>query len=143
MNLLVRSNIDGAPWWALDALFQAVVHAGAESNRQYLRQHPNTPSIESLILAGRVKFRNEPWAGQGLEEIADIPTIIKRGWGDCDDLVAAKLGELWLEDGPSYEPPWPHCKLYPRVVRGTRLHHAEVRLRDGTVIDIAREAGMR
>jgi hypothetical protein len=51
--------------------------------------------LPTLYESGVVYMR-EPW--QDFEEFADVLTVLRRGWGDCDDLVAWKVAEL-REDG--------------------------------------------
>ena len=64
------------------------VRALARANEVYLRVCPNTPGLYS----SGVKYQREPNAGQ-YEEFAAIPTVLNRGWGDCDDLVAWRVAE--------------------------------------------------
>ena len=53
----------------------------------------NVPPIEDAINNGQVKWKPEP-ADQGFEGF-DLPEdVMKRGWGDCDDLAAWRAGEL-------------------------------------------------
>jgi len=54
-----------------------------------------------------VKYEPEPWP-KGVEEFADYVTVLRRGWGDCDDLCAARTAEL-LEDGEPAD-----CRVYWR-----------------------------
>lgn len=54
-----------------------------------LAVHPLPP----LYVSG-VRYAPEPNAGDGWEEWADPWTVHRRGWGDCDDLVAWRLAEL-------------------------------------------------
>lgn len=117
-------------------------------NRWYLRQNPNIPD---LYQAG-VVFRREPWAGV-VDEFADIPTILERGWGDCDDLVSYRVA--WLKeraygfDQRGREPD-AGIKIYWRKPRRSaafngkrgRLFHAQVRRQNGEVEDPSRLLGM-
>lgn len=84
-------------------------------------------------------FIREPWAGR-FEEFATADRMIERGWADCDDCVAYRCaqyqcrGGSWLKTG---------IKIYWRFLRdgkGRRLtmHHAQVRLPDGTIEDPSR-----
>ena len=60
--------------------------------------------IAREVLAGRqlpgwlyhsgVRYRTEPARGTGVEYFDDPWTVAARGWGDCDDLVAWRCGEL-------------------------------------------------
>jgi hypothetical protein len=76
----------------------------------------NRVSIRSAKRKGRplpklyesgVRYEREPWP-KGVEEFADIVTILRRGWGDCDDLCAARAAEL-LEEGEPAD-----CRIYWR-----------------------------
>jgi hypothetical protein len=59
-----------------------------EANRLLIR----AGLIPSLYTSG-VRYRPEPW-GKGIEEFADAVTVLKRGWGDCDDLAPWRTAEL-------------------------------------------------
>jgi hypothetical protein len=89
-----------------------------------------------------VRFQNEPWAGKGVEEFADALTVIKRGWGDCDDLCAYRVGELWAHGDKSAR-----LRVYWRIIRGRPTFHVELRRAVGTpqewIEDPARYLGMR
>lgn len=82
-----------------------------------------------------VIWMQEPNAGL-YEEIADCLTVVRRGWGDCDDLVPWRIAELWL----SGEDPKAAPKVYQRAEDD--LIHTEVRRGDGSVEDPARYLGM-
>ncbi len=62
--------------------------------------------LPSLYESG-VRYEREPWP-PGVEEFADIVTILKRGWGDCDDLCAARVAELQEQGEPA------DCRIYWR-----------------------------
>jgi len=92
-----------------------------------------------------IKFRREPWAGK-LEEFADCETVLRRGWGDCDDLVCLRVAQL-RERGIDAK-----VKIYWRTSKpapGDRrtLFHAQVRSprlpgeRRGRVEDPSRRLG--
>ncbi len=68
-----------------------------ENNEDILRNHPEIPP---LYTSG-VRFREEPWAigekrleGGGLEQFTHCLEILHRGWGDCAQLCAWRVGEL-------------------------------------------------
>jgi hypothetical protein len=85
-----------------------------------------------------VEYEREPWAGE-FEEFADCLTVDRRGWGDCDDLVAwrvAELQELGERADVSISCPYPFRK------RGI-LYHAQVRRGDGSLEDPSARLGMR
>lgn len=89
-----------------------------------------------------VVFQPEP--NQGLwEDFADCLTVLDRGWGDCDDLVAYRCAEL-IESG---EDPKASVKVYWRESkRHGYVYHAEVRRSNkskfGPVEDPSRFLGM-
>lgn len=56
-----------------------------------------------------VRFAPEPNQGR-YEDFADCLTVLRRGWGDCDDLVAYRVAEL-RESG---EDPKASIKVYWR-----------------------------
>lgn len=70
-------------------LAKRLLEALIVANRYYLKTHPKTP----LLYESEVRYGREPNAFQ-YEEFADIPTVLKRGWGDCDDLVAWRCAEI-------------------------------------------------
>jgi hypothetical protein len=56
-----------------------------------LRRRPLPP-----LYSSGVRYAPEPGLGSGEEEWADPWTVARRGWGDCDDLVAWRVAELLL-----------------------------------------------
>lgn len=62
-----------------------------------LALHP-LPALYSTT----VRYQDEPWAGEGLEEFADPYTVFHRGWGDCDDLVIWRGAELIARGYPCH-----------------------------------------
>lgn len=46
------------------------------------------------LYSGAVRFEFEPQHGSGREDFAMPPDVFARGWGDCDDLIVARLAEL-------------------------------------------------
>lgn len=51
------------------------------------------PRVFPPLYASHIRFQPEPWAGK-LEEFAHALKVVKRGWGDCDDLVSYRIAEL-------------------------------------------------
>ncbi len=83
----------------------------------WLRDHPLTPHPY------RAGIRYIP--EDGSEEWPEIPFVIARGGGDCEDL-AAWLAAYYRANG------WPHAVAFPiRSDRNPRLYHCLVS-RDGT-----------
>lgn len=104
-----------------------------------------------------VEFRREPWAGRGVEEFADIATVYRRGWGDCDDLTAIRVAEEHEKGRKAdFRIYWrmrcPSCKRYLKTDHcpecgekaKAKLFHAQVRLDGpkGPIEDISRLLGM-
>ena len=56
--------------------------------------------LPSLYRSG-VAFRPEATRGQGVEYFDDPWTVLKRGYGDCDDLVVWRAGELVAAGEPA------------------------------------------
>lgn len=74
--------------------------------------------LPPLYQAG-VRFAHEPSVGSGVEEWADPYSVARRRWGDCDDLVLWRLGELRAAGEPA------SAQIVRR--RGTNQFHARVR----------------
>ena len=93
------------------------------------------------IYESGVKFRPEPWQGR-FEEFADALTTYRRGWGDCDDLVAWRVAELRAigDRRLGLTPCNATIKIYWRPKTGG--FHCEVRMPDGSVEDVSRFLGM-
>ena len=67
------------------------LEAMVRANQEELKAHPQIP----LLYEAGIPYREEP---KGHEDWADIPTVMKHGWGDCEDLAAwlcAELREVW------------------------------------------------
>lgn len=84
-------------------------------------------ALPALYSTG-IRYRAEP---PGPEMIDHGAIVLRRGWGDCDDLVSYRLGELWH---------WGERGASPRIVwrRGTKRYHAQVRRADGSIEDPCR-----
>ncbi len=113
---------------SLKTLLMALMHIDV----LYLREHKNTPKI---FEAG-VKYAEEP---PGQEDWQDIPTTLKLGWGDCEDLACWRAAELRERFGILAEPTF-IWKLRPN---GGYLYHILVRYPDGRIEDPSRTLGMR
>lgn len=61
--------------------------AMVRGNQEYLEAHPSTP----LLYESGVRYQVEP---PGHEDWADIPNVIRQGWGDCEDLGGWLTAEL-------------------------------------------------
>ena len=99
------------------------------------------------LIESKIRFRREPTEGTGLEEFATCDEVLKRGWGDCDDLAPYLCAELRGTRG--LEPLVPK-----RLQRGedasirvhrrpdNRQYHVLVRRGNGDIIDPSRYLGM-
>lgn len=113
---------------SLDAALEAVTAAAAPGIAR-----GRVPVFARAVREGRVRWRPEPPG----DEHFDLPaTVLRRGWGDCDDLApwhAASLRATGADPGAR------------AIVRrsGPSRWHAIVRRSDGTIDDPSVTAGMR
>lgn len=98
-------------------------------NELVLRADPHAPR---LYQSG-VVYRQEP---RGQENWRTLPELLVAGWGDCEDLSAARAAELRV----SGEDPDAIGDVYRS---GQRAWHAVVRRGDGSVEDPSLHLGMR
>ena len=86
-------------------------------DRLWLQQHPDTPKLYDSGIRYEPEFNIERWQ--------DIPSTIKRGYGDCDDLSTWLIAE-YREQGVDAKPwvKWAWKK------DGSVLFHALVKLPD-------------
>lgn len=97
----------------------------------YLQKHPETP----LLYDSGIQYQEEP---PGAEDWVDIPSILKIGWGDCEELAAWRVAELRERYGIHAE-----CDFSSqRKDDGSYLYHIYVKLPDGRTEDPSRELGM-
>lgn len=112
---------------ALDAALESVTR----SNTPMIRSG-KIPPAAAAIRASKVEWRPEPPG----DEHFDLPsTMLRRGWGDCDDLApwhAASLRASGTDPGAR------------AVVRksGPQRWHAVVQRSDGSIEDPSKAAGM-
>lgn len=121
---------------ALATVARYFLNGVVEANRLLIR----AGLIPTLYTSG-VRYRPEPW-GQGIEEFADALTVMKRGWGDCDDLGPWRVAEL-REAGDAAA----HVKISWKTRIGKngkpfRGFHVTARHGDGRVEDPSRYLGM-
>jgi hypothetical protein len=98
----------------------------------YLRQNPGVP----LLYQSGVRYEEEP---PGQDDWQDIPTTLRMGAGDCEDLACWRAAELQVRSGL---PAWPTF-YYRNRAGGGLLYHIQVRYPDGRVEDPSRRLGMR
>lgn len=113
---------------ALDATLAAVTAA-----QEPLVRRGRIPTAARAIREGRVRWRAEP---PGDEHFDLASTVLRRGWGDCDDLApwhAASLRATGQDPGAV-------ARVRPS---GPGRWHAVVVRGDGSVDDPSEHAGMR
>lgn len=103
----------------LALLTQGFLRGVVACNRVILRSAKRKGRPFPRLYASGVEYEPEPWP-KGVEEFADIETVLDRGWGDCDDLCAARVAELQEEGEPA------DCRVYWR-------RRCRQRRRDGAV----------
>lgn len=75
----------------LATLAQAFLRAVVLSNQLTMRHATRRGSPIPPLYDSGVLYEREPGP---YEEFADVLTVLRRGWGDCDDLVAWRCAEL-------------------------------------------------
>lgn len=106
--------------WFLEALMQ--------HNVIFLREHPGTPRLYQSGVRYRIETTTEHWQ--------DIPTIIERRSGDCEDLSCWRAAELRASGINAH----PYLKW--RQSDGRKIYHAVVKLPDGRIEDPSLTLGM-
>lgn len=94
------------------------------------------PRLYTLARKGRVRYEREREAG---EEFADALTVLRRGWGDCDDLICWRIAEL-REAGENAK-----VVIYARPRKRKNdpwRMHCQLRRGDGTIEDPSRFMGL-
>lgn len=107
--------------WLMQSLIQV--------NLGYIREYAPPPLYQT-----RVVYRPE----KGTERWRDIPTVLKAGYGDCEDLACWRCAEL-LAIGVKAAPYLKWRKEQGRF----HIYHAVVKLPDGLIEDPSRSLGMR
>lgn len=104
----------------------------------YLKEHPEVPALiaNGGVGPAGVRYQEEP---PGQEDWQDIPTTLKLGIGDCEDIACWRAAELRVREGIMAEPTF-IWKLRPN---GGYLYHILVRYPDGRIEDPSRTLGMR
>lgn len=131
------------------------------TQRQYKRFYPLVLCLETLckinewhlaqneyvpLYQSGVYYQEEP---PGEEEWLDIPTLYKQGFGDCEDLACARVGELrraGIAAVPAIKSrqfPIPRRMRRPNVSNLITLVHVMVLLPDNTLEDPSAMLGMR
>lgn len=112
---------------SLKGLLAALVIA----NIEYLKLHPRTP----LLYQSGVRYQSEPLSS---EEWQDIPTILRQGVGDCEDLASWLVAEYRIRKGIRAK-----IHITHRRSGGMLRYHVVVRLPDGRIEDPSAKLGMR
>lgn len=111
----------------LDAALESLTRASAP-----MIQRGIVPTFARALKAGRVRWRPEPPG----DEHFDLPqTVLKRGWGDCDDLAPWHAASLRA----SGRDPEAAAIVRPS---GPGRWHAVVERGDGSIEDPSKAAGM-
>lgn len=118
---IVLRLITALPDRAAERCIEAILDALAVANFEYLREHPDTPA---LYMSG-VRYKDDAYGD--IDYWKDIPTVLRDGHGDCDDLVPWRIAELW-QAGYRNAKSIAHLQ---RDTEGNTLFHAYVRV-DGT-----------
>lgn len=93
MRVLVDlgGNTPGRGWLAhsrmLGQAIKPLLDALVKVDQLYLLSHHVPPLYQSGVV-----YADEPW--QDHEDFAPVPTILSRGFGDCDDLAPWRCAEL-------------------------------------------------
>ena len=99
-------------------------------NMSYLRTHPNTPALYE----SGVRYRREP---MGEETWQDIPNLIARGYGDCEDLACWLVADRRVRQKIRAKP-----HLTYRKDGNLYRYHVTVVYPNGLVEDPSRKLGM-
>jgi len=129
LDLGLFNDYCGGVVWSEDIL-KHLLEVIAAANMEYLRCHPNTPSI---YRAG-VGYCREP---KGIEYFQSIPSVMKTGCADCEDLAAWRVAELRFRG----EPAGFAIKKMEKD-NGFLLYHIQVRRADGRIEDPSKALGM-
>jgi len=104
-------------------------------NLMYLKARVASGNPVPDIYKAGVRYQNEPDNGE--EEFADIPTVLSRGWGDCDDLAPWAVAQYRLRgEKATIRMTW------KTLSSGGRLFHVQVRRGDGSIEDPSALLGM-
>lgn len=102
----------------------------------FLRDYPDTPTIEEARILGLVHYVPE----RNGEVFKDIPCILDQGYEDCDGLAAWKAAELTVRDRRPARPVLKRSRMEGK----TLIYHTVAReLRTGRIHDPSVLLGMR
>lgn len=86
-----------------------------------------------------LRYRPEP-SNNLAEEWVDPYTMVKRGYGDCDDMVIMRLAQIFNESGFDVDDLYARLPAWPTVARekGTGRYHVFIGFPDGSWEDPAK-----
>lgn len=113
---------------AITGLMDGLVTA----NRIWLAAYRDTPALYDSPVLYQAEKQTEIWC--------DIPTILEKGFGDCEDLACWRIAELRNQGINAM--PFITWRDNPGKIGGT-IYHALVRWPDGRIEDPSRALGMR
>jgi len=110
----------------------ALMFGLVQANRIFLEYYPGTPALYDSPVLYRMEQMTEQWQ--------DIPTILRVGYGDCEDLACWRCAEL-RHGGIAAMPyiTWREDSQNP----GRMIYHALVKWPNGLIEDPSRALGMR
>lgn len=106
--LVTRVGVSTRDGKTLALLTQGFLRGVVANNRVTIRERKREGRPLPPLYESGVRYEREPWR-KGLEEFADILVILHRGWGDCDDLCAARVAELQEQGEEAAD-----CRVYWR-----------------------------
>jgi hypothetical protein len=112
-------------------VLDALLEAGTRLNTQLIKSG-HAPTFDQALAARKVKWKPEP---PGAERFDHAGIVMRRGWGDCDDLGPWKAASMRATG----EDPGAQSVVYKS---GPKRWHAVVQRSDGELVDPSREAGM-
>jgi hypothetical protein len=124
----------------LAELAQGFLRGVVANNQLIIRVYKRQGKPIPKLYESGVRYEREPWTDR--EEFADILTVLRRGWGDCDDLCAWRVAELRESGEPDAD-----IRVYWRPVawkqpKKPMLMHVQVRRADGSIEDPSRFLGL-
>jgi hypothetical protein len=120
---------------ASERVLRILLEGLTQANELWLRTHPLTPPI----YGGWLVYRPEP---PGEENWDGFPQLLRQGWGDCEDLVAARTAELRVRDRVRAFPDFVWREITRPDGRTQDVYHILVRYPDGRYEDPSRILGM-
>ena len=115
---------------ALHHLLEALVRIDID----YLRANPNTPEI----YRSGIRYHQDILTNGDDDDWQDIPTILRFGYGDCEDLACWRTAELIVRHNQAAEP----LIIWKEDKDGSQLYHILVLRPDGQIEDPSKTLGM-